>query len=369
MVVSAKGNSMAHKILGSRFLSRSQPAWHGLGEIFPADSNLTPSQAIAKVAGDITTDKRRVAWRDDDGEWQEIPDYRAIVRPPVEGSSEYEVFGVTGTKFEPISLADVGEVLDGMPRDVHKVETAGCLEKGANTFLSLRGEDWELLGKGEEAHQSYILVSVSLKPGKALITVKSTEVRVVCWNTQSFALAGAGLEFKLDHNKAAKDRLGLATKIMATVTQAREESRKAFEAFATTPATSEDVRTVVNSAFVVPAKSKFLQEIEKAFGDGAGSVVQMDKLDAVEQNMVAKDQERWERSAELVHERRNATLEQFDSFSDTSPDLGGTVWAAYNAVTEVADWRDGRNAAPGSLWGSRAAEKERAFTAALELVS
>jgi hypothetical protein len=48
--------------------------------------------------------------------------------------------------------------------------------------------------------------------------------------------------------------------------------------------------------------------------------------------------------------------------------LRGTVWAAYNAVTEVSDWREGRNADESALFGSRAQEKSRAFNAAYALV-
>ena len=48
--------------------------------------------------------------------------------------------------------------------------------------------------------------------------------------------------------------------------------------------------------------------------------------------------------------------------------LRGTAWAAYNAVTEVADWREGRGADASALFGGRAKEKSRAYEAAMVLV-
>jgi hypothetical protein len=64
---------------------------------------------------------------------------------------------------------------------------------------------------------------------------------------------------------------------------------------------------------------------------------------------------------------REAAKERFEAFDP--PRLRGTVWAAYNAVTEVADWREGRNADESALFGGRAKEKSRAYAAAMELIA
>jgi len=39
--------------------------------------------------------------------------------------------------------------------------------------------------------------------------------------------------------------------------------------------------------------------------------------------------------------RRNAVAELFGKFNDQFPETANTPWAAWNAVCELADWRDG----------------------------
>lgn len=62
---------------------------------------------------------------------------------------------------------------------------------------------------------------------------------------------------------------------------------------------------------------------------------------------------------------RLAGVERFEAFDPDN--LRGTVWAAYNAATEVSDWREGRGAEVASVWGGRAREKASAFTEALQV--
>ena len=58
--------------------------------------------------------------------------------------------------------------------------------------------------------------------------------------------------------------------------------------------------------------------------------------------------------------RENAVI-LYDKFSDEHPAFGNTAYAAYNAVTELADWRDGNKLRHMScLAGSRSQEKLRA---------
>ena len=79
-----------------------------------------------------------------------------------------------------------------------------------------------------------------------------------------------------------------------------------------------------------------------------------------------KAQESYDKQCDKVNALREAARERFESFEPAR--LRGTAWAAYNAVTEVAGWREGRGADQSALFGGRAAEKSRAYEAAMSLI-
>jgi len=65
---------------------------------------------------------------------------------------------------------------------------------------------------------------------------------------------------------------------------------------------------------------------------------------------------------------RATGVQQFEAFDPAH--LRGSVWAAYNAVTEVSDWREsfGSDVGASVLFGNRAKEKQRAYAHALALI-
>jgi hypothetical protein len=81
---------------------------------------------------------------------------------------------------------------------------------------------------------------------------------------------------------------------------------------------------------------------------------------------VAQAEQRFETLLKKSTELRATAVGQYEGFKPEA--LAGTLWAAYNAVTEVSDWREGKNAAESSLWGARAAEKGRAYAEAVKIL-
>ena len=74
---------MGHEILGERFISRTKPAWHELGIIFPEDETVLAGEAVKRVAGDVKVVARQEGYHAADGvTWVPNPGRQAIIRLP-----------------------------------------------------------------------------------------------------------------------------------------------------------------------------------------------------------------------------------------------------------------------------------------------
>jgi hypothetical protein len=354
---------MAHRIFGNRFVSRKEPAWHGLGTIFPEEEVLTPSEAVKRVTGDVQF-VRQPLYYGLPGE--DKPDRKSdsfvILRLPTADDPNPEQIGIVSERWDLTPYHELAGALDKMDVSKYKVETAGLLMGGALCFFALRGEDWSVLGKDDM--RSYFLTNLSLKPGIGH-RVLHTTVRVVCANTNEAAISSSQIQLRIPHGADAKQQIGLCGDLVARFRKAQEETKRVFEIFASTPAPKDSVDKVFAAAWPepkLPAKIKMLHNVVGS----EGMEVFKRNLDPIMLNSLVNAQEGYDREVERIRTMREAGAERFEAFEPR--DLGGTIWAAYNAVTEVADWRgDQKNLGESVLIGSRAAEKTRAFGAAMKV--
>lgn len=353
---------MAHKIFGERFMSRTRPAWHKLGIIFPEDEIIIPSEAAKRVSGDLVF-ARQPLYYDLPGEKGKKNDSEnfAIIRLPTKEDPHPMVLGITSERWHLTPYHEMASALDKMDTSIFKVETAGLLSGGSLLFIALRGEDWSVLGK--DAMQTYFLLNLSLTPGIGH-RVLHTNVRVVCNNTNEAALASSQIQLRIPHGADAKQQIGLAGDLVQRFRNAQEETKRIFDVFASTPAPAETVNAIHAAAWPEPRLPAKLRMLKNVVGQ-EGIEVFKRGLDPVLFTSLTTAQEAHDRALERCKEVREAGIERFESFEPQ--ELRGTVWAAYNAVTEVADWRGDGNGklAESSLIGTRAAEKTRAFSAAM----
>ena len=192
-------------------------------------------------------------------------------------------------------------------------------------------------------------------------------VRVVCWNTNNAALSQASINLSIPHCVDAKQQIGIAGDLAARFVEAQAKTKEMCEAFANTPCTLEQADSIFKAAFPDPKLPKKLQVIQDMTGSPEAADLFTQKLDAAALESVTKAKETFDRLMQKSAELRDTARTRYVGFDPER--LAGTVWAAYNVVTEVADWREGRGAALSSLYGTRAKEKSRAFAQALTLVS
>ena len=57
----------------------------------------------------------------------------------------------------------------------------------------------------------------------------------------------------------------------------------------------------------------------------------------------------------------------YERINTEYPEIANTTWSAFQAVTEIANWRNGPNADKAVLFGSRKEEMDRAYAKSLQL--
>ena len=351
---------MGHRIMGERFIARSKPAWHNIAKrIFGENDAITAREAMVEVAGDIEV-VRSPIWYKVDGQDVLADNKTAIIRKPTQDSPSPLLLGITSDAWVASSYPELAQALDGLSKQ-YKVETAGLLEEGGLAFLCFRAEDWAV--RGDEM-RSYFAANFSLTPGIGH-KIFHSPVRVVCWNTNTMAEGQASINLSIPHSQDAIQRIQLATRLVTQFHEMKDKAKGIFEAFADKQVTSKDVDTIIFAAFQLPALPPKLRLIKQQLSETEAEVFRKaltpDLLIGLE-----KAQEQYDRQCETVLRLRDVARERFEAFDP--PNLRGTAWAAYNAVTEVSDWREGRGADESALFGGRAKEKSRAYEAAYSLV-
>ncbi len=352
---------MAHLILGDRFMARSKPAWHNIARrIFTEDEKIGTRDAMLEIASDINVVSAPLFY-EVDGLRRES-DKVMILRKPTADSPKYADLGIATDSWALDSYPDLAGSLEDLPRNGYAVETVGILQEGGLAFMCFRGADYAV--RGDEM-RDYFTANLSLTPGVGRFVLKS-DVRTVCWNTNLMAQGMATINLGIPHSADAKQRIALAAKLVAQFAELKEKGKAIFEAFADKQVTQKDVDTIIYAAFQLPKLPAKLRLIKQQLSETEAETFRR----ALTPNMLRdleKEQERYDTQCENVLRLREKALERFEAFDP--PDLRGTAWACYNAVTELADWREGRNADENALLGARAREKGRAFEAAMALVA
>ena len=353
---------MSHEIMGQRFISRSQPAWHKLGTMFDADDKLRASDAISRVTGDVQVKLFPVSY-EIDGQKQMVKDRFAVVRMPTTDSPAPVEFGIVGKEWKAESYVDLACALDKLS-EKYVVETAGLLKNGALCFISMRGSDWDVNG---DEMKSYFVANLSLKPGVGH-RIMHTPIRVVCWNTNTMAQQSATINLSVPHNADAKQQLGIAGDLVVRFTEAQKKTQKTCEAFAARSLSVEEAEEIFVAAYPEPVRPKKVQMLRNALGSEEAFASFKKDLNPNAMADLAKAESSFESLLERRQELRQVARERYAAFNPAR--MQGTAWAAYNAVTEVADWREGsaKTTPASTLFGSRAKEKQNAFVKTLEIV-
>ena len=303
-----------------------QTPWHGLGTRL--DRPATAKEAIQAAHLDWSVTKTPV-YATSNGARIVVPDTFAVIR---QDPLHSPVLGVVSKDYTPLQNTEAFAFFDPIVGENAAIyHTAGALGQGERIWLlaKLPGQLRIVL---DDVADKYLLLANS-HDGKSCVQVKFTSVRVVCQNTLTLALGGSE-SFRLVHTPDVKQRLQSAGQLLAQVHSRYGTMEKALQAMA---------RISVD-------QDRLKEYLTQVFPDA-------DPVDEAAVSRVNKSRQ-W--SEYFFDQGRGNRL----------PGVHGTLWAAFNGVTELLDHRKTRQNPSqrlASLWfGDNYRVKARAFAQAEE---
>jgi phage/plasmid-like protein (TIGR03299 family) len=245
-----------------------------------------------------------------EGTFYEVPDRQAVVRLDKWGQEDCPLYGLVGPDYKPLQNSEAFAFFDPVVEAgaVH-YETAGSLGNGERVWVlaKLNGPESEFAIKGRDVVQKYLLLSNG-HDGRTAVQVRFTPVRVVCQNTLSWALSAGKDLFKVYHDSRMHRRLMTA---------------------------QEHVKELLG----------YYDEIEARFQDFANFEMKGDRMQLYMQGVFPEPRRRGgqtERSFEQAKQkvagfRHQASRLFEEGRGNKEPGIRGTLWAAYNGVTEFVD--------------------------------
>ena len=309
---------MAHEI--ESFAYAGAAAWHGLGE-----------KLDETRLGDVDYLKTHPAlsWRVD-----ALPLYlsdgreantRAIVR-----DTDKRILGEVGSDYTPLQNADLIEwfrpfLASGSAR----AECLGSLREGSRVYMLARCE-----GRGEvvpgDAVEAFLLLANS-HDASLRVQVGFTPVRVVCANTLRAAMSDKGSKLlRLRHTSGLDLALETVQQTINVASRRFEATIDQYKALARSPCTDETLDRYVRAVFEAP-RARVKIEAER---------VRVASIDTDTQAEAEAEAEAEAFGARIMPRVRAL----FEGGEGTEiPGVRGTLWGAYNAVSEYVQHERGRS--------------------------
>lgn len=262
--------------------------WHKLG--FPLGSPATTEEALVASGLDFTVVKKPL---------MEVvkPDHPADLshRWATVRTDTGDVLGVVGDSYEPIQNRDAFGFFDHLVGTGEAIyETAGALGRGERIWILAKLPGY-IKVRDKDIVSKYLLLSNS-HDGSSLVQMKLTPIRVVCNNTLTAALKGAG-EINIRHTMSAKEDAAQALFLLGLSNALYGQLEAIFNRMAVTKITDKQFLNYVK--VLVPDAEE---------GEDNKSVLKI----------------------------RNDILGLYEN--GQGADLSrGTLWGAFNCVTEYTD--------------------------------
>jgi hypothetical protein len=346
---------MAHNLLGTRFLSTREPAWHGIGQSFTGPKTAVEAITDSK-ASDVRIETRRMGYQGMDGSFTPIDDRAVIVRLPLPEDPNEVTLGTAGTGYTLLQNTEIADALDACGLTARwPVETCGVLGSGETLFICLdMGKDTVA---GED-HTRYALIT-DKRDGKSSLQLLTTYTRVVCQNTLNIALGKGDVKINLQHGGDLATDFRFSLDVIDQVEASSAHVKTALETLHGLKVRAEELTSVWDATYPDPVKGSLVRQYEQ--------VDDPTKFDPATLTRLQKMQERYAYDQGLRSSLRAAATERYDVLCQDYPHLAGTGLGILNTVAEIADHtRNGRDSA-ASVVGFRADEKVRCYRHLLTL--
>jgi phage/plasmid-like protein (TIGR03299 family) len=261
--------------------------WHNLGT--ELEDPATARDAIEAAGLNYTVVKKPLKEVAKLNHLSDVTDRWAIVR-----ADTGDVLGIVEDDYEPMQNRNAFRFFDRLVGTLEaRYEAAGALGRGERIWILAKLPGF-IKVHGSDIVNKYLLLTNSHDGGSG-VRVKSTPIRVACNNTLTAALRGTG-EVHIRHTLAAKDM------------------EQALSVLAFSDSLFEQLDAIFNSMARMKINTRQLLEYVRAL---------------VPDNEEGEDNER-------TREIRNRVLALHESGQGSSL-ARGTLWGAYNSVTEYTD--------------------------------
>jgi phage/plasmid-like protein (TIGR03299 family) len=216
----------------------NDPAWHREGVVLDTNGEKGLSVPVALMESGLDWTVRKVPIfgaahyvEDENGKVATSPrsGLGDVIqdRYGVQRESDSRILGVVGSTWQPVQNHEGFELIsDFMQGDAAYIEAAGALDGGRKVWiLAHMAEDMQIAG---EDISRYVLFTNG-HDGRTSVTAAMTDIRVVCQNTLSWALATTKRVHRVRHTTKATQRLAEAKAILGLRDLRSEELAKQGE--------------------------------------------------------------------------------------------------------------------------------------------
>jgi phage/plasmid-like protein (TIGR03299 family) len=303
-------------------------AWHGLGTQYR--DGMTKEDILKVITYNVVKVRNQVPYK---GQLLNSASY-SLVRE----DTATVIGDSVGSRYTVVPMSEaldyVNDVVDGRET---RYESAGVLEGGATAFIAARLPSADI---ASEQADRFVLFTAHYGTGRMNEIVPTAE-RAICKNTYLTAQRRDGSRaFKIRHTSGYRNRLDVVKDHLAKVS----EDFRAFKEQAERLATVKMNTKQVHGYFTAVVDD--LKADSKVGGVAltAESIVSGEALKAILEGTAEADKAELTRSYERQVRARQTLWEEimgrYESPTCDTPAVGGSAWAAVNAVTETAQHSD-----------------------------
>jgi phage/plasmid-like protein (TIGR03299 family) len=309
-----------------------EPPWHKLGT--PLSKPATAAEAIRLAKLDWRVHK--VPLYASDGVVNHSLDRMyGVVRSDMWGKPDCPVLGIVGEAYTPLQNSEAFSFFDPIVgKDAAIYHTAGVLRDGERIWIMAKLPS-DIIVKGDDVAEKYLLLSNS-HDGQSSVQVKFTPIRVVCQNTLTMALS-EGRTIRVAHTKDMADRLERARAMLGIIERRYDGIGLTFQRMCKVQVDRERLSGYLSKVFPDPT-----------------------------------DEEDETARRRALHNRLLAEHLFDQGKGNNVAGVRGTLWAAYNGVTELVDHRETKQTDDrrlDAMWfGEGYSTKARAFRIAKEML-
>lgn len=318
---------MAHEVENMMYVG--EVPWHKLGTRFVQAPSLDEALVAAGLNWKVTTEPVFSGI----GEKLEAQLTRR--------DSDNSILGVVGPKYVPLQNTEAFEFFRPFVDEKEAaIESAGSLRQGKRVWILAKINRDPMVVKGNDIVDKYVLVSNS-HDGTLAVRVGFTPIRVVCNNTLTLSINSAASKLiRVKHTKNVVENMNSIREIMNLADSEFEASAEQYRLLASKEINQKDLEKYVKLVF----------NTSKRIVEAGGDLSQINNKHILNQVTPLFEQ----------------------GMGNDMPEIKGTLWAAYNAVTEYLQYQRGEDAGGrlDSVWfGPSAQLNKKALETALIMAS